>query len=36
MNYFLDTCVEIAYVFCTDHWNDLSVELIKYFFLILE
>ena len=27
MNYFLDTCVKIAFVFCTDPWNDETYEL---------
>lgn len=27
MNYFLDTCVEIGYVFCTDKWYDKSEKL---------
>ena len=27
MNYFLDTCVELGYVFCTDPWNDKSVKV---------
>ena len=29
MNYFLDTCVEVGYVFCTDPWNDESVEVFN-------
>lgn len=27
MDYFLDTCVELGYVFCTDPWNDKSVKV---------
>lgn len=27
MHYFLDTCVELGYVFCTDPWNDKSVKV---------
>lgn len=27
MNYFLDTCLKIAFVFCTDLWNDETYEL---------
>lgn len=29
MDYFLDTCVEVGYVFCTDPWNDESVEFFN-------
>lgn len=29
MNYFLDTNVEIGYVFCTDPWHDCSVKLFN-------
>jgi hypothetical protein len=29
MDYFLDTCVEVGYVFCTDPWNDESVEVFN-------
>lgn len=29
MNYFLDTNVEIGYVFCTDPWHDYSVKLFN-------
>lgn len=28
MHYFLDTCVELGYVFCTDPWNDKSVKVL--------
>lgn len=27
MNYFLDTCVGLGYVFCTNPWNDKSKHL---------
>lgn len=29
MDYFLDTCIEVGYVFCTDPWNDESVEVFN-------
>lgn len=29
MDYFLDTCVEIGYVFCTDPWNEKSVTIFN-------
>lgn len=29
MDYFLDTCVEVGYVFCTDPWNDNSVDVFN-------
>lgn len=29
MNYFLDTCVKIGYVFCTDPWNAKSESIFK-------
>ena len=29
MNYFLDTCVGLGYVFCTNPWNDKSEHLFN-------
>ena len=29
MNYFLDTCVAIGYIICTDPWNDKSYKLFN-------
>ena len=29
MDYFLDTCVEVGYVFCTDPWNNESVKIFE-------